>query len=239
MAALCKDKADPCTTRAADSVMTESVRFVRELYRELDIDNPGNIAVTYDGSWMTRGPTPHIGVGTVIKLFTGLVLEYVVLSNFCADCERAPDKNDPAYHSWKESPICQKNTDKKAGEMEVQAALILFEGSLKKYGLRYTTILCDGDCRTYLALLEADVYGYIKIIKEDCINHVEKRRGTNLRTLKSKSGGEGEPWRKRTADRRAHHLVEPVLRLGSIIAQGQCGGDPEGGDGNIPPFDLK
>lgn len=37
--------------------------------------------------------------------------------------------------------------------------------------------------------MEADVYGYIKIVKEDCINHVEKRMGTNLRTLKSKSGG--------------------------------------------------
>lgn len=184
-----KTKLTPAATRAADSVTTESAKAVRELYRELDIDNPGNIAVSYDGSWMTRGHTSHIGVGTVIELFTGLVLDYVVLSNFCAGCERAPDKNDPAYQSWTESHVCQKNTDKKAGEMEVQAALILFERSLAKYGLRYTTILCDGDCRTYLALSEAGVYGYIKIVKEDCINHVEKRMGTNLRTLKSKSGG--------------------------------------------------
>lgn len=57
-----KTKLTPAATRAADRVRARSVR---ELYRELDIDNPGNIAVSYDGSLMTRCHTSLIGVGTV------------------------------------------------------------------------------------------------------------------------------------------------------------------------------
>lgn len=93
--------------------------------------------------------------------------------------------------------MCQMDTDKKAGEIEVQAALVLFERSLEKHGLRCPTVLCYGDCHTYLALLEGGVYGYIKIVKEDCFNHVEKRMGPNLRTPKYKDdraeslGGKG------------------------------------------------
>lgn len=62
--------------------MTECANSVRELYRELDANIPGNIAVSYDGSWMTRGHSSHIGVRTVIELFTGFILDYIVLSNF-------------------------------------------------------------------------------------------------------------------------------------------------------------
>lgn len=177
-----KEKLTPAATRAAEKVLKRSADSVRQLYRELNIDNPGNIAVSFDGSWMTRGHSSHIGVGAVIELFSGLVLDYVVYSNFCAGCERGPKDDDPSYPSWKESHRCQKNTDKKAGEMEVLAGLTLFQRSLEKHGLRYTTMLSDGDSRTYLALLESNVYGYIKIEKEDCVNHVEKRMGTSLRT---------------------------------------------------------
>ncbi|KAH9361619.1 hypothetical protein HPB48_001496 [Haemaphysalis longicornis] len=138
---------------------------------------------------MTRGHSSHIGVGVVIELFTGLVLDFVVLSNFCAGCERGPKVGDPAYQAWKDNHVCQKNTEKKAGEMEVEAGLILFERSLQLHKLRYTTILSDGDSRTYLALVDAKVYGFIPIKKEDCVNHVKKRMGTTLRNLLAKGTG--------------------------------------------------
>ncbi|KAH9369089.1 hypothetical protein HPB48_016732 [Haemaphysalis longicornis] len=163
-----KEKLTPAATRAAEKVLKRSADSVRQLYRELNIDNPNNIAVAFDRSWMTRGHRSHIGVGAVIELFSGLVLDYVVYSNFCAGCERGPKDDDASYPSWKESHRCQKNTDKNAGEMEVLAGLTLFQRSLEKHGLRYTTMLSDGDSRMYLALLESNVYGYIKIQKEDC-----------------------------------------------------------------------
>lgn len=186
-----KKKLTPAVASASEELMTECASSVRELYRELGTNIPGNIAVSYDGSWMTRGHSSHIGVGTVIELFTGFVLDYVVLSNFCAACEQKPKENDPSYQTWVENHQCQKNTSKKAGEMEVEAALILFRRSLSKHNLRYTTVLSDGDSRAYLALQEEKVYGYMDILKEDCVNHVQKRMGTNLRKLLSQHKGHG------------------------------------------------
>ncbi|KAH9365874.1 hypothetical protein HPB48_022866 [Haemaphysalis longicornis] len=92
-----KTKLTLAAVRASQKVTADCTRSVRQLYAELDLANPGNIAVSYDGSWMTRGHSSHIGVGTVIELFTVLVLDYVVPSNFCAGCERAPKESDPAY----------------------------------------------------------------------------------------------------------------------------------------------
>lgn len=184
-----KLKLTPAAARAAEKQEKVSAESVRKLYSELSLDNPGNIAVSYDGSWMTRGHSSHIGVGAVIELFSGLVLDYVVLSNFCAGCERGPKAHDPHYEEWKASHVCQKNTDKKSGEMEVEAGLILFRRSWEKHHLRYTTVLSDGDSRTFLALKEAEVYGYIDIQKEECVNHVQKRMGTALRNLLTKHKG--------------------------------------------------
>ncbi|KAH7937546.1 hypothetical protein HPB49_012998 [Dermacentor silvarum] len=112
------------------------------------------------------------------------------MSNFCAGCESGPKQSDPGYEAWKDGHQCQKNTDKKAGEMEVEAALILFR-SLERYKLRYTTVLCDGDSRSYLALQADKVYGYIPIEKDDCVNHVQKRMGTALRNCVAKHRGPG------------------------------------------------
>ncbi|XP_077521463.1 uncharacterized protein LOC144132728 [Amblyomma americanum] len=184
-----KTKLTPAVDRAAQKLTSDCARAVREVYTGLNFGNPGNIAVSFDGSWMTRGHSSHIGVGTVIELFTGLVLDFVVLSNFCAGCEQGPKEDDPTYPSWKQSHICQKNTSKKAGEMEVEAALILFQRSLQQHKLRYTTVLSDGDSRTFPALQEAEVYGYIEIHKEDCVNHVQKRMGTALRNMVTKQKG--------------------------------------------------
>ncbi|KAH7954497.1 hypothetical protein HPB49_019203 [Dermacentor silvarum] len=186
-----KEKLTPAADRAARKVTSECARSVRKLYSELCLNNPGNITVSYDGSWMTRGHTSHIGVGAVIELFTGLCLDYVVLSNFCAGCETGPNENDPSFGNWKKNHQCPKNTEKKSGEMEVEATLILFKRSLERHNLRYTTILSDGDSRTYLALQEEKVYGYLQIDKEDCVNHVQKRMGTALRNLVSKSKASG------------------------------------------------
>ncbi|KAH7977881.1 hypothetical protein HPB49_003833 [Dermacentor silvarum] len=64
---------------------------------------------------MIHGHTSHIGVGTVIELFSGLVLDFVVLSNFCVGCESGPKESDPSYGAWKDGHKCQ-NSNKKAGE---------------------------------------------------------------------------------------------------------------------------
>lgn len=71
--------------------------------------------------------------------------------------------------------------------MEVEAALQLFGRSISKNDLRYTNVICDGDSRTYTALCNDQTYGFIPLTKEDCVNHVQKRMGTALRSLVSKA----------------------------------------------------
>ncbi|KAM7293101.1 uncharacterized protein ISCGN_026231 [Ixodes scapularis] len=159
---------------------------------------PGTVDVTimYDGTWHKRGYTSHIGVGAVIEYHTGLILDAVVLSNLCLGCQIGPKPGDQNYHTWHQHHICQKNTDAKSGQMEVEAALILFKRSISKHDLRYTTLVSDGDSRTFSALSQENVYGIVPIIKEECLNHVQKRMGTALRNIVQKSdkplGGKGK-----------------------------------------------
>lgn len=187
-----KNKLNPAATRAAEKVLSDCAMAVQKLYRELYFDSPGNVAICYDGTWMTRGHLSHIGVGVVTELFSGYVLDFVVLSNFCAGCQRAPPKEDPNYIVWESMHTCQKNTQCKSGRMEVEAAVTLFERSISRHGLRYTVMLCDGDSRSFHAVEEARVYGFIQVQKEDCINHVQKRMGTALRNLVHKHKGSGD-----------------------------------------------
>ena len=83
--------------------------------------------------------------------------------------------------------------------MEVAAAKMLWDCSLDR-GFRYTTMVSDGDSRTFKRLTKMKVYGDdVKITKEECINHVAKRMGTALRKLATQTkktgvtlGGHGD-----------------------------------------------
>lgn len=178
----------PATASAAIAIESQSAQKVHEIYRELG-GAPNNIDVIYDGTWMTRGHTSHIGVGCVIELYSGLVLDHCVLSNYCHGCSVGPKPGDSIYSEWHEKhrPQCQKNTEANAGQMEIIAAKTMFQRSLQKHQLRYTNVLCDGDSRTYTSLSEDRVYGFIPIQKQECVNHVKKRMGTALRNLVEKN----------------------------------------------------
>lgn len=85
-----KDKLNPAAQNAAYQVMNECANAVKLAYRNLNFGHPANIAVSFDGAWLTRGHLSHVCVGTVIKFFTGYVLDFVVLSNFCLGCHCGP-----------------------------------------------------------------------------------------------------------------------------------------------------
>ncbi|KAM7298916.1 uncharacterized protein ISCGN_019483 [Ixodes scapularis] len=100
---------------------------------------------------------------------------------------QGPKPGDQGYDSWHMHHVCQKNTDAKSGRMEVEAALTLLKRSVSKHDLRYTALVSDEDSRTFSALTEENVYGLVPIVKEECLNHVQKRMGTALRNLVQKS----------------------------------------------------
>ncbi|KAH7947439.1 hypothetical protein HPB52_011965 [Rhipicephalus sanguineus] len=172
---------------ALDKFYAESATAVITTYKKMDPTFSKDVTVVYDGTWHKCGHTSHIGVGAVIDFYTGLILDAVVLSNHCLGCQTGPKPGDAAYESWQEHHVCQKNTDAKSGGMEVEAALTLFKRSISKHGLRYTTLVSDEDSRTFSALTEENVFGLVPIVKEECLNHVQKRMGSALRNIVQKS----------------------------------------------------
>ena len=173
-------------------ILTEARQKVRETHIKENPDiNPDsilNIAVSYDGTWAKRGFTSNYGVGCVIDIFTGLVIDYEVLSKYCHTCtitEKQLGKESPEFYIWKEGhkTKCAKNYDGSSPGMEVEAASRLWKRS-KQIGFRYTTVLSDGDSKTFIHLQQMNVYGSeFSITKEECVNHIAKRLGTGLRNL--------------------------------------------------------
>ncbi|KAM7295709.1 uncharacterized protein ISCGN_020982 [Ixodes scapularis] len=190
-----KNTVSKSAAATAEKIYTESAAAVKSTYREMNPDFTKDVAVVYDGTWLKRGYSSHVGVGSVIEYDTGLILDAEVLSNLCHGCQTGPKLGEERYSEWHQNHECQKNTDANSGRMEVDAALAIFGRSLEKHDLRYTTLISDGDSRTFCALVEDKTYGFLPIKKEECLNHVQKRMGTALRKLLQNSdkplGGKG------------------------------------------------
>ncbi|KAH7978906.1 hypothetical protein HPB49_007288 [Dermacentor silvarum] len=99
----------PAGAGAAAHVFSEAVAAVREVYSQMEPTPTKNVTVVYDGTWMTRGHASHIGVGTVIEFYTGLVLDCVVLSNYCHGCALGPKEGDDGYNDWKKAHRPEKH----------------------------------------------------------------------------------------------------------------------------------
>ena len=166
---------------------------IRGYYREKDPfileDSVIDIAIGYDGSWHRRGFSSHYGIGVIIELNTGLVLDVHVMSNLCLICQKGPKTTDDNYDQWfnEHKSTCTRNHTGSASSMELEAARVLFSRSVNKYNIRYTQLLCDGDSKTVSALNNDEVYGSIPIVKSDCINHVNKRLYNEIEKLKQVS----------------------------------------------------
>ena len=182
---------DVCINVAADA-MSQARKTVKDAYIQLDPtmkDSPNiDITVSYDGTWHKRGHTSNYGVGCVIDVFTGFVLDFEVLSKFCQLCTIQNKKlgaKSRAFKEWYDIhiPNCQCNYSGSSPAMEMEAAKRMWERS-KSYGLQYTTMLSDGDAKTFTSLQQSKVYGdNVDLVKEECINHIHKRMGTALRNL--------------------------------------------------------
>ena len=167
---------------------------VRRAYRDLDPsigdDDIIDLTVSFDGSWMTRGHKSLYGIGCVVDVASGLVLDMAVLSLYCHRCvyasRRFGGKATAAFQQWfaDHRDECQRNHQGSSGSMEKAAAELLWRRSVDR-GFRYTTLLSDGDANTFKHLTGLKVYGDVVLEKEECINHVSKRLGTALRKLAS------------------------------------------------------
>ena len=147
---------DDCYSKAAEAVRAHYCQFDSSL----DPDGVIPIIVSYDGTWHKRGHSSHYGVGVVIELHTGLVIDTYVVSNYCVKCTKMPDPSHPTYAQWCKAhkEECSKNFTGSAVAMEVEAAKVIFGRSLTKHNLMYMTCLCDGDAKTISTLNKMNIY---------------------------------------------------------------------------------
>ena len=160
----------------------------------LDID------VSFDGSWLTRGYSSHVGVGAVIDAHTGFVIDFHVVCNYCVGCNRLRTKKDKKKISEQQFNIdmdahrngatCNRNfeTEPSSGAMEAEEARVLWGRSLD-FKYRYINFIGDGDSSAYNKVVSMNnnmgPYENVEIVKEECVNHVGKRFGTRLREAKN------------------------------------------------------
>ncbi|GFU76702.1 uncharacterized protein TNCV_1495981 [Trichonephila clavipes] len=130
-----------------------------------------DITVSFDDLGKKRGYKSLYGIGVVIDLLTGLVIDYEILSKYCTECTAAVrdlSGDSPDFAIWYEGhkSECQINHTGSSSSMEMEAAAILWQRSIKECNMRYTCILSDGDSKTFQHLMSLNIYGKGKPIKK-------------------------------------------------------------------------
>lgn len=70
-------------------------------------DNPpGNVDVIYDSSRLTRGHSSHICVGCIIEMYTGIVIDHIVMPN----CTSGPKENKDTLTGSSSMLHCARKT---------------------------------------------------------------------------------------------------------------------------------
>ena len=129
---------------------------------------------------------------SVIELVTGLPLDHDVLSNFCGKCKVMEQSDISEDWKPKHSRNCLKNCEGSANAMEVECALRMWKRSIEQNSMSYTTMLCNGDSKSFDAISEAQAYGPDVVFQtKDCVNHISNRMGTALRNLVSEAKAKG------------------------------------------------
>ena len=154
------------------------------------VPNCINIAVSFDSSWKTRGFYSNLGFGSAISANRKKILDYKLLNRICEKCirwgEKRKEENPEIYKLWYEShkPNCQKNFSGSSQAMEPEAARIIWNRSVEKHQLCYSTFIGDGDSKSYQQVVNMDPYPLVPIHKEECLAHVSKRVKKSLCRIK-------------------------------------------------------
>ena len=151
---------------------------------------------------------------TLISKEVGKCVDFLVLSKNCKSCEIwSKRKDNDGYDAWKTSHQCKINHTKSAGSMESVGACTLFQRSVEKNKLRYTSYIGDGDTSSFSDVQKLQPYENDTVIeKKDCISHVQKRLSTRCRTLRQNymkrklSDGKGISGKGRLTDKAINTL---------------------------------
>ena len=180
--------------------MLEAGREERRLAEERGSYHEGvpAIDVIVDGGWSKRSHKHSYnalsGVAIIVGRATGKLLHIGVRNKFCSACAQ----NIPT-----DKHQCFKNWDASSSEMETDVIVEGFCEAERVHGVRYTTVIGDGDSSVYPTLIE-QVPGWGHCIRKlECANHTCKCYRGSLEKLVQEntsykgSGGLTEKMRRR------------------------------------------
>ncbi|GFU71248.1 uncharacterized protein TNCV_3782341 [Trichonephila clavipes] len=126
----CARRLDNAYTLASENIFAEIHREIKNVYENgAEITD---LSVSFDGTWLTRGHTSLIGVGCVIDMLTGYVVDFEVMSKVCRHCSVAKNKlgqSSAEFSIWYEGhkSECDINHLGSSTSMEMEAALTFVE----------------------------------------------------------------------------------------------------------------
>lgn len=171
--------------KAAVENMQQAVREEAEYAVSIgSIDSEGCplLTVIADGCWSKRSYRTNYnalsGVAAIVGQHTKKILYFGVKNKFCTVCARAAfrDKN-PTEH------VCGKNHVCSSASMESSILVEGFKKSVEMYGVKFSTMIADGDSSTYKKILDARPYNKLTVEKVECRNHLLRNYCNKLKAL--------------------------------------------------------
>ena len=103
------------------------------------------------------GHNSKLGATFVLSADTGEVLDYVIKSTYCKECQhhQNDDIGSKKYKNWKENHNCGINDHGSAEDMEKDSAAEMFCRSVEKHDLRYTVYIGYGNTSSFGEVKEA------------------------------------------------------------------------------------
>ncbi|GFY21068.1 uncharacterized protein TNCV_3991121 [Trichonephila clavipes] len=86
----CARRLDNAYTLASENIFAKIHREIKNEYKNrAEITD---LSVSFDETWLTRGYTSLIGVGCIIDMLTGYIVDFEVLSMVCRHCSVVKNK---------------------------------------------------------------------------------------------------------------------------------------------------
>lgn len=178
---------------------------------EVDGNGIPCITVIADGAWSKRSYNVNYnaasGVACIIGYRTGKLLHLGVRNKYCSICDSCSSKNVPVINHK-----CFKNWSGPSTAMETDIIVEGFKTSIQTHGLKYTTLVGDGDSSITKKLTETKPYGNSTVIqKVECRNHLLRNFSRKIRELckRSRSTSKNKhvpPILKKEVEKNAHRL---------------------------------
>ena len=177
--------------------------------------------VSYDASWHRRGHYSNQGFGAAIDSTSGKVLDFGVMQRVCRKCSFWPEERQTSFPEdyavfIENHADCTINFTGTSQAMEGAIAVDLWNRSIPRNQLVYSTYIGDGDSSSFKRVVESKPYGSREVVrKEECLGHVQKRLKKNL--VKKSKTSPGIPKSK----------VEKIGQLYALVVVQNRGKQPE------------